>query len=937
MAKNRTSAKSRAMASSKRPARKRTPQDVALRESEEKWRSILENVRDFIFLLGPDLKIRYINRTLPGLEREDVIGKNALDYVPPERHDVARAALQRVLQEGRTETYETVGAGPRGEQAWYSTRLGPARLNGEIVAAVCVATDITEHHRAREVLQSRNRIADIFLTVPDERMYGDVLQVILDVMESQHGAFGFIDENGAIVFPSMTRDIWEQCQVPDKDIVFPRETWGGIWGRALTEKRSLYSNGPLNVPEGHIPVCRALSVPITHRKEVIGLLLVGNKATDYENKDRELLETIAVHIAPVLNARLERERQEAKRHQAEAALRESEERYRTLFEKDPDGVALVIDGKIAVCNPGLAELVGRSPGEVEGRSPTSLVVPGERKRAGERIRELMQGGPEYRSEYRLLAKGRSAVPVEVLARQIQYDNRPALLVIIRNISARKEAERALVESEEKWHSLVENAHDFIFLVDRDLKIQYINHTVPGLERDGVIGRSIFDYITPEYHDVARKAVRRVFRTGGFQTYENKGTGPNGEEAWYSARLGPVEFGGRVVAVAYVATDMTSRRLTEEALRDNEQRLRTLVTNAPVILFAVDCNGVFTAAEGKGMSLVGLRPEEHVGRSIFELYGNVAAVTDAARRALGGEAFTTIVELRMSTFEAHVTPIRDGDGEITGAIAVATDITARRRAEQEIQLLQSTTQAISQAQDFNAALEVALAKMCEATACDFGEAWVPRADGRGLECCPAWDARTKGLERFRQASELVTFSPGVGLPGRVWSSKVPQWVQDISTAKDEPFPRVQGAADVGLKAALAVPIMAEGQVLAVLEFLMQESREEDKRLVDLISAVAAQLGSIVIRKRAEDALRMARGELERRVQRRMRRKNPYRLSLREFTILHLVAVGRTDKEIGEQLEISHLTVHKHVANLLTKIGAKSRTEASVRAIREGLLD
>ena len=79
------------------------------------------------------------------------------------------------------------------------------------------------------------------------------------------------------------------------------------------------------------------------------------------------------------------------------------------------------------------------------------------------------------------------------------------------------------------------------------------------------------------------------------------------------------------------------------------------------------------------------------------------------------------------------------------------------------------------------------------------------------------------------------------------------------------------------------------------------------------------------------------ELERRVQRRMKRRNPYRLTLREFTILHLVAVGRTDRQIGSELRISPLTVHKHVANVLTKMGATSRTEASVRALREGLFD
>ncbi|UCF02372.1 MAG: GAF domain-containing sensor histidine kinase [Deltaproteobacteria bacterium] len=185
----------------------------------------------------------------------------------------------------------------------------------------------TEDKRTDEVLREserelsiRNRIAEVFLSVPDDEMYGEVLQIVLDAMESKYGVFGYIEEDGALVCPSMTRDIWEQCLMADKDIVFPRETWGGIWGRALTEKKTLYSNKLLRVPDGHIPIFRALTVPIVHREEVIGSLLVGNKARDYEVKDKEMLEKIADRIAPILHARLQKEREEKERKRVEREL-----------------------------------------------------------------------------------------------------------------------------------------------------------------------------------------------------------------------------------------------------------------------------------------------------------------------------------------------------------------------------------------------------------------------------------------------------------------------------------------------------------------------------------------------------------------------------------------------------------------------------------------
>lgn len=91
------------------------------------------------------------------------------------------------------------------------------------------------------------------------------------------------------------------------------------------------------------------------------------------------------------------------------------------------------------------------------------------------------------------------------------------------------------------------------------------------------------------------------------------------------------------------------------------------------------------------------------------------------------------------------------------------------------------------------------------------------------------------------------------------------------------------------------------------------------------------------KESEEALLRAREELEGRVERQMMRRNPYALTFRELTVLNLLAVGRSDKEIGSELGISTFTARKHTSNILAKMEASSRTEAAARALREGLLD
>jgi len=178
------------------------------------------------------------------------------------------------------------------------------------------------------MLAIHNRIADVFLTVGDDEMYERVLDAVLEALDSRHGVFGYIDPDGSLVCPSMTRDIFERCQMPDTNIVFPPDSWGGIWGRCLTTINPVLSNSLGSVPDGHIAIDRCLFVPIVAREELIGLLAVANRGTDYDDADRVLMESIARRIGPILNARLARDTQERERLSAEEALQ------RALGEKD---------------------------------------------------------------------------------------------------------------------------------------------------------------------------------------------------------------------------------------------------------------------------------------------------------------------------------------------------------------------------------------------------------------------------------------------------------------------------------------------------------------------------------------------------------------------------------------------------------------------------
>ncbi len=179
---------------------------------------------------------------------------------------------------------------------------------------------------------------------------------------------------------------------------------------------------------------------------------------------------------------------------------------------------------------------------------------------------------------------------------------------------------------------------------------------------------------------------------------------------------------------------------------------------------------------------------------------------------------------------------------------------KQLAEQnvQLQLLLATTKAINEASDFQSALEATLCQVCEKIGWDFGEFWVPNADASILEYGKGWYASNKRFAEFRHKSETFTLAPNIGIPGRVWSSKQPQWLVDVSAESHHALLRSQLALEVGLKASLGVPILFNDEVLAILVFFKREATEPEPRLMELVNALATQLSSLIQRKRAEQA-------------------------------------------------------------------------------------
>ncbi len=185
---------------------------------------------------------------------------------------------------------------------------------------------------------------------------------------------------------------------------------------------------------------------------------------------------------------------------------------------------------------------------------------------------------------------------------------------------------------------------------------------------------------------------------------------------------------------------------------------------------------------------------------------------------------------------------------------------------------ATALALSESSSLSDAAPRILQAICEVLGWEYGALWGVDPGSECIACLETW--RPSGsCQEFEASSRSSRFRPGIGLPGRVWSSASPAWIPDVS--RDENFPRSESAAREGLHGALGFPVVLQDEVLGVMEFFSREIREPDEELLRMLATVGSQIGQFIERRRAEEALCRYTEELE--VARQTEEENAARLA------------------------------------------------------------
>ena len=189
-----------------------------------------------------------------------------------------------------------------------------------------------------------------------------------------------------------------------------------------------------------------------------------------------------------------------------------------------------------------------------------------------------------------------------------------------------------------------------------------------------------DHVHPDDREWVEQYCREATTARRDHDFEYRMIAADGRTVWLRDLVAVVVVNGAPTKLRGVMVDVTKRKTAEEELKRTEQRLSAVIANAPIILFALNRDGAFTLLEGEGLKTIGLQPGQFVGQSILELARDRQGASSLLRRALSGDAFTTVVEHQDAVMEVHFLPFHDERGEVAGVNGVALNITELMRAQ-----------------------------------------------------------------------------------------------------------------------------------------------------------------------------------------------------------------------------------------------------------------
>ncbi|MCX6049721.1 MAG: PAS domain S-box protein, partial [Chloroflexi bacterium] len=608
--------------------RKKT--EAAQRESEARYRLLADNITDMVIRFNAVGEFVYVSpssRTLLGYEPEVLLGQSGFAFLHPDDLAALQEAHREILARPTPFVSLTCRFRHRaGHYLWleFAARLIRAEGTGELLELIVSARNVTNRKKAEDALRAKTEEEYAFQTYLKALHEITIELTLIDVLDDFYKRaielglerFGFerlglllYDAEHDLILGTYGTDAQGQV-VAEHHLRFAAASLTGILQRTLAktdhfvfdEHAQLFSNfKPIGVGWN-------AAAGLWNGQQSLGCLAADNGVL-HKPVSKALLDILVLYSSTISSL--------LARKQSDAALRESEERFRLLLDAAP--IATVISnqtGQIVLINNQTETLFGYHREELVGQSVEVLVPHYARSRhvqnrtaytAAPRVRQMGNG-----SDLLARHKDGSEFPVEIELSYIQTATGLLIMSFILDITERKRSAAALEEQRTFLRQVIDVSPSMIFVKDYDGRFVLVNPIVAQMYNTSVealLGKSDANF-NPSAQEVANflAADRRVIASGEPIFVEEPVTSFRGETHWLQTTKVPIiSADGKSKYVLGVSTDITARKKAEEALRQNEELLRTVLENLPVGVWIIDPDGTITQGNPAGQQIWGGAP------------------------------------------------------------------------------------------------------------------------------------------------------------------------------------------------------------------------------------------------------------------------------------------------------------------------------------------
>ena len=676
--------------------------EQALRESEEQWREVFEHNPVMYFMVGASgivLSVNAFGAAQLGYTAAELVGQSVLTVFFEEDRELVRSRVATCLEDlGSSHSWEIRKVRKDGTTIWVRENAKAVRRSGSDAIVLIACEDITERRRAeqrRDALHAVTRVLAEADTLAAAAPH--MLRAIGENLEWDWGALWGVHGEAT---PLRCDCLWHAPDIAtaEFDTVCRERIFAASEGRLGQVWRSaspIWMVDATTEPEflrasaaSRAGLHGGVIFPILLDTEALGIVeFFSRAAREHDEEHLATLSAIGSQIGQFI-----------KRRRAEAALRVSEERWRRLFETSSAGMALFrLDGVCTAANPALRRMLGLSEDEIVGHNVLELNHPDERAATAEALARYRAGTLTERNvEKKYLRKDGTPVWLNITNTLVPASETtpPFLQAVYVDVTAQLQAEAALRASEERWRAIFDSAAVGIAAGDLRGGLFNVNPTFQrmlGYTEEELRNLRAFEFT----HEDDRAETRRLFArvvSGQQAAYrlEKRYRRKDGAIVWADISASTVPATENTPAfLAVMAIDITERKQAEAALREAEERFRTLVQFSFDVYWESDAQHRFIRQEFAEGVTDAPAPGSEIGKTRWEV-----PYLEPDAEAWRKHRETLDAHLPFRDFE-HARPTPDGGkryvsvsglpvfdetGRFIGYRGVGRHITDRKRAE-----------------------------------------------------------------------------------------------------------------------------------------------------------------------------------------------------------------------------------------------------------------